>query len=32
MFKRQFVIQKIDDMVWEMIIKIEAAKSEGKNV
>jgi hypothetical protein len=32
MFKRQFVIQKIDDMVWEMIIKIEAAKNEGKNV
>ncbi len=32
MFKRQFVIQKIDDMVWEMIIKIESAKNEGKNV
>ena len=32
MFKRQFVIQKIDDMVCEMIIKIESAKTEGKNV
>jgi hypothetical protein len=32
MFKRQFDIKKIDDMVWEMIIKIESAKSEGKNI
>lgn len=27
MFKRQFQIEKIDDMVCEMIVKIESAKS-----
>ncbi len=32
MFKRQFQIEKIDDMVWEMIVRIESAKSQGKQV
>jgi hypothetical protein len=32
MIKRQFDIRKIDEMVSEMIIKIESAKSEGKDV